>query len=535
MQGRAVPPHKPRASIKAGIAFVPEDRRQQGLVTEGSVARNITGVIRSGLTRVGLLTTGAENAAAIPWAQRLEVKTGALDMHATTMSGGNQQKVVIAKWLATRPTLLIIDEPTRGIDVGTKAEVHRLLSELAGQGMAILMISSELPEVLGVADRVLVVREGEITADLDRVRGHPRDRDDRRHPARRDRAGRRMSTTELLVEPSRVSPVQRALLGALRSREAAIAGVLLLIIVATTIKSPSFVFSHDGWRDLLLSPSLLLLLAIGEMVVIVTRNVDLSVGSVLGLSAYATGRLFIGHPGIPIVAVFVIGLLFGAFLGCINGLLVTAFKVPSLVITLGTMYIYRGALVHWAGSKQIYAYNLPNSFQNLGTAQVLGIPVLTLIGFAVLAIVGYYLWTARGGRELYAIGSDPEAAELFGLPVRRRVFGAFVLCGALAGLAGVVQAARYSTATSATGQGLELQAVAAVVIGGVAIFGGSGSVYGAAIGAFLLVTINSALPILGIPEFWQNAVVGALILISISLDRVLAQRRAHRLIESRDE
>ena len=173
VNGAAVPPHRPRASIKAGIAFVPEDRRQQGLVTDGSVARNITAVIRSGLTRAGLLTSRAENSAATPWAGRLAVKTGALDMHAATMSGGNQQKVVIAKWLATNPTLLIIDEPTRGIDVGTKAEVHRLLSELAGQGMAILMISSELPEVLGVADRVLVVREGEITADLDRSEATP--------------------------------------------------------------------------------------------------------------------------------------------------------------------------------------------------------------------------------------------------------------------------------------------------------------------------------------------------------------------------
>jgi rhamnose transport system ATP-binding protein len=173
LDGRRVPAHHPRASIKAGMAFVPEDRRQQGLVTEGSVARNITGVIRSGLTRAGLLTSSAENAAAGPWAGRLAVKTGALDMHATTMSGGNQQKVVIAKWLATNPRLLVIDEPTRGIDVGTKAEVHRLLSELAGQGMAILMISSELPEVLGMADRVLVVREGEITADLARADATP--------------------------------------------------------------------------------------------------------------------------------------------------------------------------------------------------------------------------------------------------------------------------------------------------------------------------------------------------------------------------
>ena len=173
LAGRAVPPHDPRAAIRAGMAFVPEDRRQQGLVTDGSVARNITGVIRASLSRAGLLTSSAENAAAAPWAGRLAVKTGALDMSARTMSGGNQQKVVIAKWLATDPKLLIIDEPTRGIDIGTKAEVHRLLSELAGQGLAILMISSELPEVLGMADRVLVVREGAVTADLDRAEATP--------------------------------------------------------------------------------------------------------------------------------------------------------------------------------------------------------------------------------------------------------------------------------------------------------------------------------------------------------------------------
>ncbi len=170
---RPVPPHDPRAAIRAGMAFVPEDRRKQGLVIDASVGRNVAGVIRGGLDKAGLLTAGAENRAAGPWAARLEVKTSALDMTAATMSGGNQQKVVIAKWLATDPRLLIIDEPTRGIDVGTKAEVHRLLSELAGQGLAILMISSELPEVLGMADRVLVVCEGRITADLPRDEATP--------------------------------------------------------------------------------------------------------------------------------------------------------------------------------------------------------------------------------------------------------------------------------------------------------------------------------------------------------------------------
>jgi rhamnose transport system ATP-binding protein len=173
LNGTTVPGGKPRAAIRAGMGFVPEDRRQQGLVTEASVAHNVASVIRGKLSTLGIITRTAENKASGPWSGRLEVKTNALDMHATTMSGGNQQKVVIAKWLATDPSLLIIDEPTRGIDVGTKSEVHRLISELAGQGMAILMISSELPEVLGMADRVLVVHEGRITADIDRADATP--------------------------------------------------------------------------------------------------------------------------------------------------------------------------------------------------------------------------------------------------------------------------------------------------------------------------------------------------------------------------
>jgi rhamnose transport system ATP-binding protein len=167
--GARVPKRDPAAAMRLGLALVPEDRRKQGLVLESSVARNTTMAIRRGLARFGLLFSPAENSAAREWASRLEVKAATLDTEVGTLSGGNQQKVVLAKWLATNPKVLIVDEPTRGIDVGTKAEVHRLLSRLAGQGMAILMISSELPEVLGMADRVLVVREGRITAEIGRA------------------------------------------------------------------------------------------------------------------------------------------------------------------------------------------------------------------------------------------------------------------------------------------------------------------------------------------------------------------------------
>lgn len=341
-------------------------------------------------------------------------------------------------------------------------------------------------------------------------------------------------TDTMLVEPSRRTAAQRLISTIFTSRESAIALVLILVIAAATLNTRSFLFSDNSWRDLLLAPSILLLLAIGQAVVIITRNVDLSVGSTLALTAYLTGRLFVDNPGIPIIVVFAIGMLAGAGLGLINGLLVALGKVPALVITLGTLYIYRGVVLSWAGSDRINASDMPNDFLSLGTKTILTIPVLTIIALVVLGIVGYYLRTARGGRELYAIGSDPAAANLYGLKVRRRVIGAFVLCGALAGLAGVVYAARYGTISSGAGQDIELQAVGAAVIGGVAIFGGSGSVWGAAIGAWLLITINRALPILGVQDFWQQAVVGALILGAIVLDRVLSARRSRKLVEARD-
>jgi rhamnose transport system ATP-binding protein len=171
--GRRLAPRDPMASIKAGIGFVPEDRRKQGLVMDMSVSRNTTLTLRATLSRLGLVSARREREAAADWSRRLQVKTGSQELPVSTLSGGNQQKVVLAKWLATDPTFLIVDEPTRGIDVGTKSEVHRLISDLAGRGIAVLMISSELPEVLGMADRVLVMREGRLTASLDRSEADP--------------------------------------------------------------------------------------------------------------------------------------------------------------------------------------------------------------------------------------------------------------------------------------------------------------------------------------------------------------------------
>jgi rhamnose transport system permease protein len=327
------------------------------------------------------------------------------------------------------------------------------------------------------------------------------------------------------VAPSRARRVAD-LVG--RARELGIVVALALVIIPTAFVNPRFV-EAQGIRDLLLNASVVAVLAAGQTLVVVTRNVDLSVGSTLGLSAFLTAQTFADHPDIPIVLGLLVGVLVGLVCGVVNGLLVAVGRVPSLVVTLGTLYVFRGIDFALAQGTQINATNLPDDLLDLGNGRLFGVPVLVLITLAVVAVAALYLRSYRSGRDLYAIGSNPEAAVLAGIPVPRRVFTAFLLSGAVAGLAGALWVARYGTVDAAAGTGLELQVVAAVVVGGVAIFGGSGTVVGAALGALLLGTIASCLVVLRIPAFWQQAISGALLIGAITVDRLLALRLAREL------
>lgn len=332
-----------------------------------------------------------------------------------------------------------------------------------------------------------------------------------------------MTTLALNRQPS------LAWLGTLtRSREFSVFLALAALVAATVAANPRFL-SAQSTKDLLLNSSILVILAVGQAIVIVTKNVDLSVGSILGLTAFATGKIFITLPDLPVVAMLVIGIGLGAALGAVNGALIAVAKVPSLVVTLGTLYIFRGVDFAWAQGQQINPSNLPEAFLTLGSGVLLGLPYLALIALAVVIAFGLYLKNYRSGREFYAVGSDVLAARLYGIGIGRKVFTAFAISGALAGLAGVIYAAKYGNLDATAGQGLELNVVAAAVVGGVAIAGGVGTVYGAAIGAVLLTTITSALPVLGVSPFWQRAMIGALILASIALDRYLALRTERRL------
>jgi rhamnose transport system permease protein len=316
--------------------------------------------------------------------------------------------------------------------------------------------------------------------------------------------------------------------GFLHRRELPVAVALVALVAVTALLNPRFL-TPQSTKDLLLNATIVLILAIGQATVLITRNVDLSVGSILGLSGFLTGTLFATLPEIPIPLVFVAGIALGTLLGAINGLLVTLAGVPALVITLGTLYVYRGLNNAWAGGREYFSGDRPEAFGNLSVDTVFGFPLITLIALVVLLILAVFLGGTRAGRDFYAIGSDPHAATLFGIPVRRRVITAFLINGALAGLAGVLFASRFSSVGATTGTGIELDVVAAAVVGGVAIFGGSGTVVGAAIGAMLLTTITSSLTALRVDKFWQQAIVGVLILAAIIIDRLASLRTARRL------
>ena len=323
--------------------------------------------------------------------------------------------------------------------------------------------------------------------------------------------------------PAEAARARRLTEWVLRVRELGIVAALALLITVTAIMEPRFI-EAASLRNLALNASIFAILAVGQTLVIITRNVDLSVGSVLGLSAYLAGDLLSKHPGMALPVVFLLGIALGAACGLLNGILVTWGQVPALVVTLGTLYAFRGLAFLWTGGSQVSANQLPDPFLNLGSDSIAGVPILVVIALVVVLAVGQWLRDYRPGRELYAIGSNPEGARLAGVRSQRRVLTAFVLAGAIAGLGGVLFTARFGTVDATAGAGYELTVIAAAVVGGVAIFGGTGTVYGAALGALLLGTITSSLIVLRVAAFWQQAAIGALLLVAIAFDRLVAIR-----------
>ena len=278
------------------------------------------------------------------------------------------------------------------------------------------------------------------------------------------------------------------------------------------------------------SVAIMALIACGQTLVILTRNIDLSIGSIVGFVAFATGSIISNNPDIPPLVLVAYSIALGACFGVVNGLLVAYTRIPSIIVTLGTMALFRSALVEYSDAKSITTNNLPTWLIEFPNTQLFTIGTFQFRAAFVVAVLVVFavhiaLTRLRPARKLYAVGSNPEAAEMAGINTKLVVFFAFVLAGALAGLAGFMFLARFGTITVVAGLGFELKSVASAVVGGVNIFGGSGSVIGALIGAILVDLIDMSLVRWQlVSEFWREAVLGSLILLSVAADAILMRR-----------
>ncbi len=309
--------------------------------------------------------------------------------------------------------------------------------------------------------------------------------------------------------------------------------ILVLVILALVLFFGTQIRDYYSGRTFIrvsTSIAIIAVVAVGETLVFLTRNYDLSVGSIVGLTAFSVGTQLSYYHFIPPIGAVLMCVGLGALMGAFNGLLVAYGRVPSIIVTLGTMAIYRSLLVEYPGNKIVQFNALPGWLQEFSSVNVVKVGdfelrLIVAIALAVVIVFQLVLHFLPYGRRLYAVGSNPEAARVAGFPSQRIVFLAFVLSGALAGVAGFMFLGRFGNLTVVAAMGTELQAIAAVVVGGASTMGGSGTAFGSLLGASLIGLLDQSLrrwPV--ISEFWRDAVLGILILLAVAGDRAIIER-----------
>jgi rhamnose transport system permease protein len=323
--------------------------------------------------------------------------------------------------------------------------------------------------------------------------------------------------------PTQGISAQSLVSAAFRLRELGIGIALVLTVLLFSVRATNFA-TVSNWQDIASDVAMVVVVAVGETMVVLTRNIDLSVGSIAGLSAYLSADTLATYHGLPIVVMALIAVGVGLAAGLVNGLLVAVGRIPAIIATLATLSIYRGLVFEATGGNYVFPNELPQSFQNLAAEKPLGLPFLAWVALGVALAGGAVLRWAPWARDFYAIGSNPDAARLVAVPVTRRVITAFVISGALAGLGGFMYAVRFANVDTNSARGFELDVVTAVVIGGVNVFGGSGTILGATLGALLVVVIDNGFTLLKFSEFWKIFFEGTAIVVAVTLDALIKRR-----------
>ena len=520
----------PRRRIRRGLAFLTEDRRQEGLCMEAAIADNLALVTlaQHARTPTRWLDFGGIRSAVSRIREAVRLSPAARDTQPVrTLSGGNQQKVVLGKWLLAEPKVLILDEPTRGIDVGAKFEIYQLIHQLADRGAGVLVISSEIEELMGISDRILVMRQGAIAGEFarehfDREKLLAAALHSSKSPAARaqrlssDPSPEKPSAKPGLPTPAPARPLLLRLLD--------FAPVALLATVLTVFGCLSGKFlTTDNLTQILIQSSATAIVATGMTFVLLTAGVDLSVGAIRFVGAGLAGKLALAGQPLPLCLAVMVGV--GLVGGGVNALLVTRLKLVAFIATLATLYIGRGT-GRWI--TQTRAMNLPDSFLALGSAKWFGIPLPLWITGGVILLAQLALSCMPFGRQIYALGNNLEGAKKAGLRTTHLLSAVYVLCGFCAGLGGILALAQLGAVSPKFGELYEFDAITAAVLGGTSLFGGRGKVFpGTVLGAVLLKTIFNGLVIVQADPYLYPLITSGIVFAAVLLDG-LRQRLDNR-------
>lgn len=507
---QCVRPRGPGPMAWLGLAYVPEDRLRQGLCRGLTVRLNLVLAMLRQLAVSGFLSRRREVRRTRTAVQTLAVRLRSIEQTIGTLSGGNQQKIVVGRWLERQPNVLLLDEPTRGIDVAAKVEIHALMRRLAAEGRAIVLISSDLPEVLTQSDRVGVFRDGRLAGLFD----------PRKHSAN-EVAAAALPLTNNSYQPTASAKEKAALadaVGWLPVREAGLFALLLLLFGVLCARG-GYEATLAHLPSLATDAALLSFCALGATVVLLVGGIDISLGSLMALSAGVAGQLW--QENYPFSLVLFTSVLVGGLGGLLNAAVSLLGRVHPIVVTLGTLSLYRG-LALWRLKQDV---QIPGAARHVFVEPLARLPLLVWLGLGVALLMGAFLQRSVLGRQMYALGSNPAAAARTGLSRPRLWLAAFTLQGMLAGLAGLLYLTRSGQLQAVSYEDATLQAIAAAVVGGVAISGGRGSVLGVLLGCLFLSALPSACELLHVLTNWQRTLVGGVMVAAVTLDALWRRRQ----------
>lgn len=305
-----------------------------------------------------------------------------------------------------------------------------------------------------------------------------------------------------------------------RFREFGMIGFIVLLSVLVQFRNPSFL-TLENLNDMITNTAILSILTAGMMLVIITRGIDLSIGATLALSGMISALTVGAYTNLNPILAILLGTLIGVLCGAVLGLLISKAGVLPIIASLGMMNVFRGLTFIVSKGKWVSAHQMPTSFKGIATGNILGINTLIFIAIIIYFVFYYFLNHTRTGRQIYAVGSNPESAKISGINNEKVLWMVYSIMGALAGLAGVLWVSKFASAQGDTAMGYELNVIAACVLGGVNIAGGSGKISGIILGSLLLGILNNALPLINVSPFWQQAIQGFIILIAVIVNALV--------------